>query len=591
MKEIATGFDLRKYSTMIVILLPFIVFVSSVQLGLTYFDDDILILQNQSKLSDLSNLGKAFRSDAFFENLSPYYRPMMNVSFMVDTIIGQGKIPVYHLSNVIYHILVCLFLYKLLLLLGISFSVSFTSTLIFSIHPVMGNAVFWIPARGDLLVTMFAFLAIIALLNFIKTRAYYWIPLQILAFAAAMFSKESAIALPVIFILMVILPTKKLNNRELLILIILWIGVIAIWYTMRYITMDHRIDSQRGLSPLLQNLPFLPESLTRLALPFFLPVTPVFTPLITFLGICVIAGIAVLLFLRRNRWIPSLVFIGIIWFLIFSAPNMFVRLASAKDNFEYLLHRIYLPSVGLLIMITGLISSEFRFLVKKRSGQLLIVIILIMVITNFQQKEKYRDAESFWNASIKYAPERSWFYYNYGRYYFKQKEIEKYETFVLKADSLSSYPNFHYQLAMIYFSEYKDYDRAYKYFMSALRHKGYGEEKAARTNFVLFCIESSFDFYKKNKIAEAIERCQLGLSVDPNNATAAYNLGIYYVTMGNKKEAVRLWEMSIKNDPELADPYKSMAIYYLYDENDTNRARKFNDKYEKLSGNKGIPGI
>jgi tetratricopeptide (TPR) repeat protein len=144
---------------------------------------------------------------------------------------------------------------------------------------------------------------------------------------------------------------------------------------------------------------------------------------------------------------------------------------------------------------------------------------------------------------------------------------------------------------MIYFSEYKDYDKAYKYFMSALRHKGYGEEKAARTNFVLFCIESSYDLFKKNQIAEAIERCQLGLSVEPNNATAAYNLGIYQVTAGNKAEAVRLWQMAIKNDPELADPYKSMAIYFLFDEKDTTRARIFNQKYEKLSGNKGIPGL
>lgn len=591
MKETTGGFDLRKYAPMIVILLPLIVFISSVNLGLTYFDDDILIIQNQSKLSDLSNLGKAFRSDAFFENLSPYYRPMMNVSFMFDTLIGQGKIPAYHLFNVIYHVLVCLLLYRFLLLLGISVSSSLATVMIFSIHPVMGNAVYWIPARGDLLVTMFALLSMITFLNFVRTRRYYWIPLQILAFTAAMFSKESAIALPILFLLLAIFPAKKLTNRELMLFLVLWIGIISFWYTMRYVTMDHRIDSQRGISPMLQNLPFLPESLTRLALPFFLPVTPVFTPLITFLGICIAAGLAFLLFYRRNHWIPSLVFIGIIWFLIFSAPNMFVRLASARDNFEYLLHRMYLPSVGLLIMATGLISSEFLIQVKKRTGLIFLSVLIILIISNFHQKQKYRNAETFWTSSIAYAPERSWFYYQYGRYYFKQKEIEKYEKLVLKADSLSSYPNFHYQLAMIYFSEYKDYDKAYRYFMSALRQKGYGEEKAARTNFVLFCIESSYDLFKKNKISEAIERCQLGLNTDPSNATAAYNLGIYHVTMGNKKEAVRFWELAIKNDPELSDPYKSLAIYYLFDEKDTNRAKIFNKKYETLSGQKGVPGL
>jgi tetratricopeptide (TPR) repeat protein len=351
------------------------------------------------------------------------------------------------------------------------------------------------------------------------------------------------------------------------------------------------MDSQRGISPLLQNLPFLPESMTRLALPFFLPVTPVFTPLITFLGICIAAFTVALLFLKRKNMVPSLVFIGIIWFLVFSAPNMFVRLASADDNFEYLLHRIYLPSVGLLIMLSGIISPDFILSFKKRSGQILSIILIILIVTNFLQQKKYHDAHSFWTSSINYAPERSWFYFQYGRYFFKQKEIEQYEKLILRADSLSSYPSFHYQLAMIYFSEYKDYDKAYKYFMSSLSHKGYGEEKAARTNFVLFCIESSFDLFKKNKIDEAIERCQLGLNIDPDNATAAYNLGIYYVTLGNKQEAVRFWELSIANDPDLSEPYKSLAIYYLYDRKDTNRAKSFNKKYESLTGIKAIPAI
>jgi len=93
-----------RYSSLLVIIVPFLLYLSALRLGFVYFDDDILILGNFEKISHISNIGHAFRTDAFFASLSPYYRPLLNVSLMLDAAVG-GKKPTclsswkYHLSH------------------------------------------------------------------------------------------------------------------------------------------------------------------------------------------------------------------------------------------------------------------------------------------------------------------------------------------------------------------------------------------------------------------------------------------------------------------------------------------------------------
>lgn len=582
-KPLKKDFDYQKIAPYLIIILPLVVYISSVSFGLTYFDDDMLISDNYSKLSKLSNLPRAFLSDAFFAGLSPYYRPMMNVSFIFDTIIGQGSIGVFHFMNLFYHILSCLLLFKLLNSLKIINSVSLTATLLFSLHPVIGHAVLWIPARGDLLLTVFTLTSLIFQIKYLESGKTSALIVHFISFAGALFSKESAVALPLIFLGIWFLRGEKSLQLKKFIFLGGWLILISFWFLLRYFAIDHRPDSQRGMEALLNNLPFLPESVASVLFPINLPVTPVFTPLMTFLGIIGIIFIVILYVSFRKSSISSLVFFGAFWYLLLCTPNMFVRLASANDNFEYLLHRLYLPLVGFTIMAAGLVSE----IKVRKSGEIKTAIIsfllLTMAIIDFTQQPAYKDGISFWTASTNYAPQRSWFYYYFGRYYFKKKDFITYEKYLLKADSIKSYPNFHYQLGMVYFTEYKDYDKAFRYFSSALSNPGYGDSEAQK-NFALFCIETSNDFAKKGKLKDAIERCLLGLSYDPGNEIIAYNLGLYLIGDGQKERAVSQWKKALALKPDFKDPYKSLAIYYLYDRKLPDSAMDYAIKYKNLGG-------
>jgi tetratricopeptide (TPR) repeat protein len=578
--------NIYRYSPLIILVVTMALYLPALRLGFVYFDDDILILSNYDKISNLANIGKAFRSDAFFANLSPYYRPLQTVSFMPEAMIGGRSPAIYHLGNILYHVMTCLSLLWLLGLLGFSRQKALAATLVFTVHPVMGQAVLWIPARGDLLVTMFAIISFGLFVRFLRERKPHLLILHSLCIAGAVFSKESGVFLPPLFLLYLVLKREKLISSKTIALAGSWITVLTVWYFLRYISIDHRSDGQLGLHAMVKNLAFLPEAVSRFFFPFDLPVTPVFTSGYTLGGIVAILAIVVYAFIKGNRSYLPLVFFGAVWFAGFCLPNMFVRLSSADDHFEYLLHRTYLPSAGLIIMLLGLFPDKWFDIAVRPVRIILPSILVLLAIFSFTQQSKYANAQSYWGSAIEYQPGKSWFYYFMGRYYFKQKDNDTYEQYLLKAESIKSYGEFKYQLGMIYFSDRKSYDTAYNYFSAAFR-QGYADPKG-REYFIALCLEASAYYYSKGDFKKAIKLCGEALVNDPGNADAAYNLGIYLINDGEKQKAASMWLQAIRLNPELTRAYRSLVLYYRYDAKKADSANWYAREYRKYGGTEDL---
>jgi protein O-mannosyl-transferase len=581
-KQIAGAAKFYQYSALLIILIPFVLYISALRLGFVYFDDDILVLDNYEKISHLSNIGLAFRTDAFFASISPYYRPLMNVSFMADAAIG-GKSPVmFHLGNMIYHILSCLSLLWLLSLMGFSKPKAFTGALMFAVHPMMGHAVLWIPARGDLLVTLFGLLSFSLFILYLREKKINYLIIHAVCFAGAVFSKESAVFLPILFILWLLVKNEKLLNRKMLIVYVIWIFILVLWYYLRLTYIDQRGDEQKGLTSLLQNLPFLPEAVSRFFFPFMLPVTPVFSASYTIAGILTIILVVAFILKQKTRITLPVILFGTAWFIGFCLPNMFVRLVSANDSFEYLLHRTYLPYVGFLIMLLSACPEKWFDLTVNANRNIILSIVVLLSFTSVFQQKRYKDALSFWGSAIQYAPDKAWFRYYMGRYYFKQKDYRRFEQYLLTADSLKSYSEFKYHLGMVAFLDKKDYESAYLYFLEAFR-KGYGGVEA-KTNFVGLCIESSSDLFKKGSYTKAIARCEEALNNDPSNGVAAYDLGIYLVNIGEKQRAASMWRRAIRLKPDLTEAYRSLFFYYRHDVKKADSAAWYAREFNKHGG-------
>ena len=69
------------------------------------FDEVGMIEQNLATLRDSAGIADVVQQDPFFRNPAlNFYRPMQNVSILIDAKLGKGKPRAFHLTNLLLHI-------------------------------------------------------------------------------------------------------------------------------------------------------------------------------------------------------------------------------------------------------------------------------------------------------------------------------------------------------------------------------------------------------------------------------------------------------------------------------------------------------
>ncbi|MBM2813992.1 MAG: hypothetical protein HW421_754 [Ignavibacteria bacterium] len=595
---------------LIAFCLPLLVYISSVRFGFVYLDDDILISDNYEKISKINNIGLAFLTDAYFSNSYPFYRPLLTASLIIDAQFAGKEPGWYHFTNIFLHCFTTLALLWLLGLLGFGFAKSFAGTLIFACHPLASNAVLWLVARNDLLVCLFSLLCLGFYIKYINSTRRRFLVLSSISFALALFSKESGIMLPFVLVVYNYLLSSSIRNKlsflrmqessptlikgipasegvtisktsNNIIFYLCCIAIIAVWYYLRSISISPDTAGQIGLKPFLDNLPAPAEMFSKFFLPWNLAAMPVFSTFRTFTGIPIIAIIILLIFLTKNVNKKSVLF-GFVLFASMTLPNMFARIGTANDFFDYLDCRSYLPMVGILIIILNLIPDRyFDFKNLKYKITLITLIVLLGSTTSFQS-QKYRNAETFWNSAIDVEPMRARFQYHLGRYYFKQNDFANFEKYLLAAVKLKRDPEFLYHLGMLEYVRKKNYEPAYNYFIEAF--EGGLKLPEARNNFVNLCIESANELFSKGESRKAAARCYEALQNDSTKAETWLSYGVYEINSGSSQKAVYSWQKAISINPQLLDTYRNLYVYFLHNSKSRDSILMYANEYQNRGG-------
>ncbi|MGH9330769.1 MAG: hypothetical protein ACRD09_10015, partial [Vicinamibacterales bacterium] len=202
-------------------------------------DDTDLIRGNISFLQNLRNIPDTFARSYFEVEGQPsgrksYYRPLVIVSFMVDAQVHGADPRVYHLTNVVIHILSVILLFMLLRRLGSGEVPALALALLFAVHPANVQAVAWIPGRNDTLMAALSLCSVIGFIHYRQTTGAWWLLLHVAAYAAALFTKESAVALPIVVALLAKALAEKPRASGRLGPVLLADGVVvAVWFVMR----------------------------------------------------------------------------------------------------------------------------------------------------------------------------------------------------------------------------------------------------------------------------------------------------------------------------------------------------------------------
>lgn len=128
-----------------------------------------------------------------------YYRPLLELSYWLDSCLWGMAPTVMHLENILLHCVNSLLVFLLTCRASKSDANSFPfipllCTLLFSLHPVNVEAVVWIAGRSDPLLSFFSLSAILFWLRWLDETKWQDLIVAQLLFVAALLTKETALA-------------------------------------------------------------------------------------------------------------------------------------------------------------------------------------------------------------------------------------------------------------------------------------------------------------------------------------------------------------------------------------------------------------
>jgi len=236
-------------------LLGFVVRFPALQ-GDLIWDDTFLARDNPFIKSPIF-VFEAFRHHLLVDSLSMHYRPVQNLSYMVDYFFWNTDTYGFHLSNVLWHVGSGLLLFALLQRLlpellaaslptnpgsernwsKISSVASFFVALIWLVHPVHSAAVDYISGRADSLAFFFASGAWLLLLagrgcRLLAVRVGCWL-LAAASLLLALCSRESACMWVIVFLFHLFVFEKRFSRRAKLAVLVGCLAVIGIYAGLR----------------------------------------------------------------------------------------------------------------------------------------------------------------------------------------------------------------------------------------------------------------------------------------------------------------------------------------------------------------------
>ena len=179
----------------IVFLIAVVPFLPSVFFGLTNWDDNVYVTDNPLIKVSTPETWKAILTETF----ANFYHPLTLVSLKLDHLLFKGMAEGSHAVNVFLHgLVVVLFFHLCRRWLGTR-RVSVGITLLFALHPLRAEVVYWVTERKELLCAVFSLLA---LCSYHPASKRVGFPFgAFFFFVCALLSKSMAVSLPLVFLL------------------------------------------------------------------------------------------------------------------------------------------------------------------------------------------------------------------------------------------------------------------------------------------------------------------------------------------------------------------------------------------------------
>jgi len=550
---------------------PFCIYFTT--LGNPFVYDDLILVQGNRNLDDVTNARKLFTGEYFTVSGERGYRPVATALSFLDVAIGGRKPLVFRATSILIHLLNGTLVFLIVFALTRRRPLSALTALFFLLHPIQTEAVNGITFVEDPLSALFFFSALYVYLRHREGgKAWFRLPLSIALYVLAVFSKESTIMLPFVIILVEFLFGEERIGSILCKRRATAVGfaaATAFFIAIRFVVV---VNPHAGAAPqypggnLLNALPLSAAAFAKYVKLFFYPaglsIEHCFTIGNSYYYLYVVTGVAVILaafaagMLARRS--DKAVSFGAFFFLLNLFPISGIVPFGAVMAERYL----YLPSFGLCLMTVALLMprSDGGAAAGRSEGWNVIFVlcfILIYSLFTLQRNMVWRDELRLWKSAVRECPNSSRVQTSYGRELIEsgrgRPAIEAAAAHLETAVKLD--PN-HYEALLALGTAYwrlGDTESA-----EAVYARAY---KVHPTNDVRYNLALLLN--AENKPGKALPLLMEIVETQPDWAAARYLLGNTYLRLRKPDEAKREYLKTLTLKPDYIEAKGNLGVAFM----------------------------
>ncbi|HKQ49127.1 MAG TPA: tetratricopeptide repeat protein [Phycisphaerae bacterium] len=551
-----------------------------------FIDDGIFIFDNPLVLSPSWESARRF----FAELLQPstvmgYSMPLSMISLMVDVGMGgsaENLLP-FHRASLLLHListaLVILILHRLFKRPLIAAAVG----VLFGVHPLTVEPVAWLSDRKTILCAMFTLASMWTYLRHVARPGWSNYSASIAFFVMASLSKPSSLTLPVVLLLIDWWPLGRRSRRvvwEKAPYFIVAAAFVAITLISQIPTAEVGLldDGPRFRVPLVlcHNIVYYLYEIVwpRHLRPLYLSPEPLDLshPMIR----AGVIGTAILIpfLLISLRWTRALLAGWLIFFVALFPSSGVFRVSDSIAWDRYL----YLPSIGLLMIVAWVLTRAADALRGRRSPQIILAAVVLVligleIVGTRRQLDVWQDSETLVRYTLSLEPRSSVLHNRLGAMLEEAGRAD--EAFAEYQEAVRQTPNNpqaqnslaqalsargrdaeaieHYKTALRV--KYVPYDVHYNYAL-LLARQGRPQEAIAqlraslamRPDFINSRVHLANLLADTGQFAEAVEHYRLALAARPDSANLHNNLGSALRNLGRVDEAIEEFETALDID-------------------------------------------
>jgi hypothetical protein len=408
------------HAGLLVAAIAFLVYANALGNGFVW-DDDIVIVANSASRSNALSLFSGIDAGREFE-LTPYYRPLTLLSFLIENRLHGLNPFLMHFLNVLLHAANAFLVYRLAQKLTGSNQAAILAGLLFAVHPLNTEAVDFISGGRNTLLACLFVLSAYLLHSRSVDRQNLAVAGSVL-FLAALFSKETALGL---LLFIIVLESSRCRSEtsgsklRSFGRLLPYVVFTIVYFILRGTALSGagvRLEILPGLGTrLLDNLYIIPRYLLTVIWPpllsprYYVPddLHLVALPLLAaWLGI--ICALTWLFTRGRSR----AAFFGLSWLAIFWLPvSGIVPFPSAAMADRY----FYVPAIGLWIIAA---DQAARFLpsnalARKRAYGVVALFLLVLAGMTVLRNIEWRSDVALFSGLVKQYPEQAFGHHNLG---------------------------------------------------------------------------------------------------------------------------------------------------------------------------------